>query len=206
MQASLASAATADAHGTQISCDALDTETDELARGRIESTRDAVRAWVERFPGRPVDVAVKACTGWLSVRRSVAEARASAHPAEVAERAGQEAAREDRSRLHTPPARTALPRASARGAAADTKRDRVANTHPAAQDTRRGADEWLRRIRSTLFHYGVPADEVPERLLSRNGRFLADPNHLRAGKGRRPMPPRSLSVSGARGGRGSWWA
>jgi transposase len=34
--------------------------------------------------------------------------------------------------------------------------------------------QWLQRIRSTLFHYGIPAAEMPERLLSRTGRaFLA---------------------------------
>jgi transposase len=46
-----------DVHRRQITYDAFDTETGELSRGRIDSTRSAVRGWVERFPGRQVDVA-----------------------------------------------------------------------------------------------------------------------------------------------------
>jgi transposase len=74
-----------DVHRNQITFDALDIETGELFRGRIESTPDGVRAWVERFAGRRVEVAVEACTGWLFVCRSLEEAGATAHLAEVAE-------------------------------------------------------------------------------------------------------------------------
>jgi transposase len=34
--------------------------------------------------------------------------------------------------------------------------------------------EWLQRIRATLFHHGVPAADVPEQLLSRQGRAFLE--------------------------------
>jgi transposase len=65
-----------DVHRAQITFDALDTETGEVTRGRIDSTPAAVGRWVARFGGRAVDVAVEACTGWLFVCDALA-ARAS---------------------------------------------------------------------------------------------------------------------------------
>jgi transposase len=81
-----------DVHRTQITFDALDTETGELSRGRIDSTPAAVRAWVDRFCGRRVGVAVEACTGWLFVCEALAEAGARprlAEPAETSARRGR---------------------------------------------------------------------------------------------------------------------
>jgi len=59
-----------DVHRRQITFDALDSETGELSRGRIDSSRSAVAAWVERFPGQRVEVALEAATGWCSSARS----------------------------------------------------------------------------------------------------------------------------------------
>src|SRR3954469_16456840 len=56
-----------DVHRAQITFDALDTETGEVTRGRIDATPAAVGGWAERFAGRAIDVAVEACTGWLFV-------------------------------------------------------------------------------------------------------------------------------------------
>jgi transposase len=52
-----------DVHRSQITFDALDTETGEVHRGRIPADPASVRAWVGRFPSQRVDVAVEACTG-----------------------------------------------------------------------------------------------------------------------------------------------
>jgi transposase len=41
-----------DVHRRQITFDALNTETGEVSRGRIDATPAAVRAWVRRFEGR----------------------------------------------------------------------------------------------------------------------------------------------------------
>jgi hypothetical protein len=67
-----------DAHRAQITFDALDRETGEVTRGRIRSTHEAVTGWVARFPGREVQVAAEACTGWLFVCEALKEAGARA--------------------------------------------------------------------------------------------------------------------------------
>ena len=41
-----------DVHRRQITFDALDTETGEVSRGRIDATPAAVRAWVRALRGR----------------------------------------------------------------------------------------------------------------------------------------------------------
>ena len=76
-----------DVHRRQITFDALDTETGEVCRGRIESSRAAVAAWVDRFAGQEIEVAVEACTGWLFVCESLAQAGAVPHLAERPRRA-----------------------------------------------------------------------------------------------------------------------
>jgi hypothetical protein len=65
-----------DVHRAQIKFDALDAETGEITRGRIDSTPAAVERWVARFPGREVHVAVEACTGWLFVCEALRRAGA----------------------------------------------------------------------------------------------------------------------------------
>jgi transposase len=56
-----------DVHRRQITFDALDTNSGEVSRGRIDATPAAVAGWTERFDAREIDVAVEACTGWLFV-------------------------------------------------------------------------------------------------------------------------------------------
>ena len=74
-----------DVHRRQITFDALDTETGEVSRGRIDATPAAVGAWVRRFRGRGVRVAVEACTGWLFVCDALVSAGAEPHLAEPVE-------------------------------------------------------------------------------------------------------------------------
>ena len=74
-----------DVHRRQITFDALDTETGEVSRGRIDATPAAVGAWVSRFRGRGVRVAVEACTGWLFVCDALVSAGAEPHLAEPVE-------------------------------------------------------------------------------------------------------------------------
>jgi hypothetical protein len=71
-----------DVHRARIALDALDTESGEVTRGRIESTPRAVERWVGRFPGLEVHVAVEACTGWRFVCRALERAGAVPHLAE----------------------------------------------------------------------------------------------------------------------------
>src|SRR4051812_27746928 len=75
-----------DVHRRQITFDALDTESGELTRGRLDSTPGAVRGWVDDRAGADeIHVAVEACTGWLFVCRALAAAGAIAHLAEPVE-------------------------------------------------------------------------------------------------------------------------
>jgi transposase len=162
-----------DVHRNQITFDALNTETGELARGRIDSTPDAVRAWVDRFPGQRVEVAVEACTGWLFVCRSLGEAGATAHLAEVAEvmarRGKKRRAKTDRAdarHLRELLCQGRLPEAWQPPPHVIEWRIRTRLRKTLVEER----TQWLQRIRSTLFHHGVPAAQVPGRLLSRNGR------------------------------------
>jgi transposase len=75
----MAIVAGSDVHRRQITFDALDTETGEVSRGRIDATPAAVGAWVGRFEGG-VEVAVEACTGWLFVCDALAAAVATPRP------------------------------------------------------------------------------------------------------------------------------
>src|SRR3954451_4177276 len=73
------------AHRRQITFDALDTETGEVTRGRIDASPAAVRLWAERVGGGEVRVAVEACTGWLFVCDALVAAGAVAHLSEPVE-------------------------------------------------------------------------------------------------------------------------
>ena len=74
-----------DVHRAQITFDALDTDTGEVTRGRIDAVAAAVTRWTERFEGREIDVAVEACTGWLFVCDALVAAGAVPHLAEPVE-------------------------------------------------------------------------------------------------------------------------
>jgi transposase len=166
-----------DVHRAQITFDALDTETGELSRGRIDSSRAAVCAWVERFPGQRVEVALEAATGWLFVCEELAAAGAIPHlaePAETSARRGKKRrAKTDRAdalHLRELLAEGRLPEAWLPPAHVCEWRTRTRLRKTLVEER----TQWLQRIRATLFHHGIPAVEVPARLLGRDGRaFLA---------------------------------
>src|SRR3954451_8625791 len=74
-----------DVHRAQITFGALDTESGEVSRGRIDATPAAVMRWSERFQGCGIDVAVEACTGGLFVCDALWRAGARPHLAEPVE-------------------------------------------------------------------------------------------------------------------------
>lgn len=162
-----------DVHRNQITFDALDNESGELHRGRIDATPAAVHAWVGRFPGEQVHVAVEACTGWLFVCEALAEAGATPHladPAEVRARRGKKRRaktdREDARLLRTLLAEGRLPESWIPPAHVREWRSRT-------RLRKRLVDErsaWQQRIQATLFHHGVPAGALPRRLRSTAGR------------------------------------
>ena len=78
-----------DQHRAQITADWLDTETGEVKRARISpADRAGMRAFVERFRGQRLEVALEATTGWRFVIEELRAIGAVAHLAEPAETAG----------------------------------------------------------------------------------------------------------------------
>jgi transposase len=164
-----------DVHRAQITFDALDLSTGEVHRGRIPSSREAVREWVERFEGQQVEVAVEAGTGWLFVCEELAGAGATAHLAEPAEtralrgpKRRAKTDREDARWLRTLLTEGRLPESWIPPAHIQELRTRT-RLRKTLIDERTA---WLARIQATLFHHGVSG--VPERLRSAGGREFLD--------------------------------
>jgi transposase len=162
-----------DVHRHQITFDAFDEETGELTRGRIAATPEAVGSWVDRFSGQQVEVAVEACTGWLFVCDALSHAGATPHLAEPAEtsarRGSKRRAKTDRAdarHLRELLAEGHLPEAWIPPAHVREWRTRT-RLRKTLVDERR---QWLQRIRATLFHHGIPAGDLPQRLLGPAGR------------------------------------
>src|SRR4051812_15465623 len=78
-----------DQHRAQITADWLDTETGEVKRARVApADRAGVRAFLERFGGLQLEVALEARTGWRFVVEELRRIGADVHLAEPAETAG----------------------------------------------------------------------------------------------------------------------
>lgn len=152
-----------DVHRAQITFDALDTETGEVVRGRIDSTPAAVQRWLARFPGREVHVAVEACTGWLFVCRALEGGGAVAHLAEPVEtsalRGRKRRAKTDRADarwLRELLAEGRLPQSWMPPEHIRQWRSRARLRKTLADDR----TAWQQRIRAVLYHHGIgaPAD------------------------------------------------
>jgi len=171
-----------DVHKAQITFDALDLESGEIHRGRIPSTRDAVRKWVERFDDAQIDVAVEAGTGWLFVCEELSAGGATPHLAEPAEtralrgpKRRAKTDREDARWLRSLLAEGRLPESWIPPAHIQELRTRT-RLRKTLIDERTA---WLARIQATLFHHGVGG--APERLRSAGGREFLDDAELPAG-------------------------
>ncbi len=158
-------------HRRQITFDALDTETGEVSRGRIDASPAAVRLWIERLSSSEVHVAVEACTGWLFVCDALVAARAVAHLAEPAEtralrgrKRRAKTDREDARWLRELLAEGRLPEAWIPPDHVRQWRSRARVRHMLIDERTR----WLQRIQATLFHHGIGG--TPERLRSAEGR------------------------------------
>ena len=160
-----------DVHRAQITFDALDTDSGEVTRGRIDSTPAAVARWAARFGGRKIDLAVEACTGWLFGSDALAAAGAAPHlaaPVETRALPGRKRRaktdREDARWLRELLADGRLPEAWIAPEHVRRWRSRARLRHTLIDE--RAA--WMRRIRATLFHHGVHAS--PDRLGTAQGR------------------------------------
>src|SRR5437016_6103375 len=144
-----------DVHRRQITFDALDTETAELTRGRIDATPSAVERWVARFEDREVHVALEACTGWLFVSQALGRAGAVPHLAEPVETSAlrgrkrrAKTDREDARWLRTLLAEKRLPESWIPPEHVRQWRSR-ARLRKTLIDER---TQWLARVQATLFH------------------------------------------------------
>jgi transposase len=149
-----------DQHRAQITAEWLDTETGEVRRARVApADRAGVRAFLERFRGQRLEVALEATTGWRFVVEELRAIGAAAHLAEPAETAG----------LRGPKKRAKGDRADARHLRELLMvkrlpeswippdhildlRARVRLRHTLSEQ--RG--EWQQRIQATLYHHGCP--------------------------------------------------
>ena len=164
-----------DVHRRQITFDALDTETGEVSRGRIDATPAAVGAWVRRFRGRGVRVAVEACTGWLFVCDALVSAGAEPHLAEPVEtralrgrKRRAKTDREDARWLRELLADGRLPESWIPPEHVRQWRSRARLRHTLIDER----TQWLQRIQATLFHHGVSG--TPERLRTDGGRAFLE--------------------------------
>src|SRR3954453_6515091 len=160
-----------DVHRAQITFDALDTDSGEVTRGRIDATPAAVARWTERFGGAEVDVAGGACTGWLFVWDALLAAGAVAHLAEPVETSAlrgrkrrAKTDREDARWLRELLAEGRLPEAWIPPEHVRQWRTRARMRHTLIDER----TQWLQRIQATVFHHGVGG--TPERLRTAEGR------------------------------------
>jgi transposase len=164
-----------DVHRAQITFDALDSESGQVTRGRIDATPAAVTRWVERFAGREIDVALEACTGWLFVCGALVAAGAVAHLAEPVEtralrgrKRRAKTGREDARWLRELLCDGRLPEAWIPPEHVRQWRSRARLRHTLIDER----TQWFQRIQATLFDHGVSG--TPEKLRSGAGRaFLA---------------------------------
>src|SRR4051812_20980516 len=164
-----------DVHRSQITFDALDTESGEITRGRIDSTPAAVGRWATRFAGREVDVAVEACTGWLFVCDALAAAGATPHLAEPVEtralrgrKRRPKTDREDARWLRELLADGRLPEAWIAPEHVRQWRSRARLRHTLIGER----TQWMQRIQATLFHHGIHG--TPDKLRTSEGRAFLD--------------------------------
>jgi len=164
-----------DVHRRQITFDALDTETGEVSRGRIDATPAAVATWTRRFGVRELHVAVEACTGWLFVCDALAAGGAVTHLAEPVEtralrgrKRRAKTDREDARWLRELLAEGRLPEAWMPPEHLRQWRSRARLRHTLIGERTR----WLQRIQATLFHHGVGG--TPERLRTDEGRAFLE--------------------------------
>src|SRR5829696_9070616 len=174
-EAPMAIVAGFDVHRAQITFDALDTESGEVTRGRIDATPAAVTRWSERFAGREVDVAVEACTGWLFVCDALWRAGARPHLAEPVEtralrgrKRRAKTDREDARWLRELLAEGRLPEAWIAPEHVRQWRSRARLRHTLIGER----TQWMQRIQATLYHHGVSG--TPDKLRTHAGRAFLD--------------------------------
>jgi transposase len=150
-----------DQHRAQITADWLDTQTGEVKRERVTPAhRAGVRKFLQRFPGKELEVALEATTGWRFVVEELRRVGAVVHLAEPAETAGlrgpKKRAKNDRAdarHLRELLMVARLPESWIPPEHILDLRARVRLRHELVEQRR----EWQQRIQAVLYHHGAPA-------------------------------------------------
>src|SRR4051794_40264207 len=149
-----------DQHRAQITADWLDTETGEVKRARVTpADRAGVRAFLGRFRGQQLEVALEATTGWRFVVEELGRIGPGAHLGEPAETAGlrgpQKRAKGDRADARHLRELLMIKRLPESWIAPDHLLDlraQVRLRHTLSEQR----SEWQQRIQATLYHHGCP--------------------------------------------------
>jgi transposase len=160
-----------DVHRKQITFDHADTETGCISRGEIRPlTRTTLRAFLGRFEGQQVAIALEATTGWRFVVEELLAVGAEPHLAEPADtralRGPKRRAKNDRQdarHLRELLQRGQLPESWIPPAQIQELRTLV-RLRKSLVDERR---QWKQRIQATLFHQGLPSLTLNRKGLSR---------------------------------------
>ena len=148
-----------DQHRGQITAEWIRTDTGEVSRARISPAhREPVRAFLGRFAGEELEVALEATTGWRFVVEEIRAVGGRAHLAEPAEtsarRGNKKRAKSDRAdarHLRELLMIDRLPESWIPPEHLLDLRARVRLRHTLADQ--RG--EWQQRIQATLYHHGL---------------------------------------------------
>jgi transposase len=149
-----------DQHRAQIAAEWVETITGEISRARIApADRDAVRAFLGRFAGDGLEVALEATTGWRFVVEELERVGAEVHLAEPAEAAALKG-KKKRAKTDWADARHLrellligrLPESWIPPAHILDLRARVRTRHLLSHQR----TEWQQRMHSVLYHHGFP--------------------------------------------------
>jgi transposase len=149
-----------DQHRAQITAEWLDTNTGELSRGRVApADRESVRAFLGRFAGQELEVALEATTGWRFVVEELRKVGAEVHLAEPAETAARRG-KKKRAKTDRADARHLrellmvgrLPESWIPPTHILDLRSKVRLRHTLSEQR----SEWQQRIQAVLYHHGCP--------------------------------------------------
>ena len=160
-----------DQHRAQITAEWIDLGTGEVSRARVApADRAGVRRFLERFPGRRLEVALEATTGWRFLVEALRHVGAEVHlaePAETAARRGhKKRAKNDRAdarHLRELLLAGRLPESWIPPDHILDLRAPVRLRHTLIEQH----SEWQQRIQAVLYHHGCPQRR---RLMEGDGR------------------------------------
>ena len=150
-----------DQHRAPISAEWIDTTTGEISRARVATPADraGVRAFLAKFRGVPLEVALEATTGWRFVVEELERIGAEVHLAEPAETSALKG-KKKRAKTDWADARHLrellligrLPESWIAPAHLLDLRARVRTRHLLSHQR----CEWQQRMQAVLYHHGFP--------------------------------------------------